>query len=125
MELLDLLLKYAAQLTLIGAAISFAVGLWRWLDQRNREQEAREHESFHRMVVLASGRSEDGKVISMNQQVAAIYQLKLYKRYAFASLPVLELMRDEFNQRVISDTDARSSHMYKALDDVIKSLSHD
>jgi hypothetical protein len=123
MNFLDLFLKYAALLALVGAAVSFGFGFLKWIDQRKREQEQKEHDSFHRMVVLAAGRTEDGKTISMNQQIAAIYQLALYKRYAFASVPVLELMKEEFNLRAINDSDPRSPHMCKALNQAIESLS--
>ena len=113
------ILKYVSLITLSGTAISFMVGLIKWIDQRNREQEQKTFEAFHQMVCRASGRNENGQIISMLQQVAAIYQLQKYKQYAFASLPVLDLMKFENNNQ---EKDKRSDHLVKAIEETITVL---
>ena len=118
---MDEVLRYVSLLTLVGTAISFVIGLFQWIDQRNREQKQKEYEAFHRMVCLASGVGESGESIRMVQQIAAIYQLRAYKQYAFASVPVLELMQFEWGQ--IHDKDVRSDHMEKAVSETISALS--
>jgi len=111
-------LKYISLITLCGAAISFLVGLVKWIDQRNLEQEQKNHVAFHRMICIASGVDETGRTIKMVQQVAAIYQLQTYKQYAFASIPVLKLMQFEFG-----DTSGqRGDHMETALASTIRVL---
>lgn len=115
------ILKYTSVIALAGAAISFMIGLIKWIDQRNREQLQKEYEAFHKMVCIASGVDESGRVVKMAQQVAAIYQLQVYKQYAFASVPVLELMRFEYEH---GNQDERSKHLFKALDTTIGALKH-
>ncbi len=59
------ILEYVSLITLCGAAISFVVGLIKWIDQRNREQEQKQYEAFHKMVCIASGVDESGKTVKM------------------------------------------------------------
>jgi len=113
------ILEYISLITLCGAAISFVVGLIKWIDQRNREQEQKQYEAFHKMVCIASGVDESGKTVKMVQQVAAIYQLQLYKKYAFASVPVLKLLQFEFGER----HDERAPHLEMALSESVAALS--
>lgn len=115
------ILEYVSLITLCGAAISFVIGLIKWIDQRNREQEQKQYEAFHKMVCIASGVDESGRTVKMVQQVAAIYQLQLYKKYAFASIPVLKLMEFEFGEK----QDKRATHMEKALSESIHALSRE
>ncbi|WP_369959960.1 hypothetical protein [Pseudomonas benzenivorans] len=114
------ILKYASLITLCGAAISFMIGLIKWIDQRNREREQKHYDAFHRMVLIASGVDENGKTVKMAQQIAAIYQLQEFKRLAFASIPVLELMQFEYGEA----NDPRANHMTKALTNTINALKH-
>jgi len=116
---METILKYISIITLCGAAISFIIGLIKWIDQRNREQEQSQFAAFHKMVCIASGVDESGKTVKMVQQVAAIYQLQAYKQYSFASIPVLQLMQFEFEKV----NDERSSYFEKALRETIEVLS--
>ncbi len=113
------ILKYVSLITLCGTAVSFVIGLIKWMDQRNKEQEQKQYEAFHRMVCIASGVDEAGKTVKMVQQIAAIYQLQAYKKYAFASIPVLKLMQFEYGKA----QDDRSNHMEIALNQTIEELS--
>lgn len=116
---MDSILKYASLIALAGAAISFMIGLVKWIDQRSREQEQKQHEIFFKMICLASGKNEAGLVISMNQQIAAIYQLQNYKRYVFAAVPILDLMKFEFSE---GNVDPRAKFMLDALNSSISLL---
>ena len=116
---MDDLLKYISLIALCGTAISFMIGLIKWIDQRNREQEQKIFSAFHRMVCLASGVDESGETVTMLQQIAAIYQLQAYKKYSYASIPVLKLM--QFESEKIEDE--RNSFLQKALSETIEILS--
>jgi hypothetical protein len=118
---MDDLLKYASLITVAGAAISFMVGLYKWIDQRNREEEHKQHEVFFKLVTLASGKGDNGQTVSMNQQIAAIYHLQNYKRYTFASLPILELMKFEFESSMKKE-DPRVLFMFEAINSTTKEL---
>ena len=116
---MEVILKYLSQILLGGAAFSGVVGFIKWIDQRNRDMEDKRYQSFHRMVCLASGTDETGRTIKMVQQVAAIYQLQRYKQYAFASIPVLDLLLYEIEEA----RDSRVEHLKKALHETIARLS--
>ena len=115
------ILQYASLIALCGTAFSFTIGLIKWIDQRNREQQQKEYEAFHRMVCVASGVDEAGKKLRMVQQIAAIYQLQAYRQYAFASVPVLKLLQFEYGKA----QDERQNYMDSALSETIKVLSRD
>ncbi|MBH0178148.1 MAG: hypothetical protein HP491_09835 [Nitrospira sp.] len=120
---MDEVLKYLPLITVcvtvIGASVSFLIGLLKWIDQRKAEQEQRQYEAFHRMVCIASGVDETGRTIKMVQQVAAIYQLQAYKQYAFAAVPVLQQLQFEIG----APTDPRASYIETALSKTIEALS--
>ena len=92
------ILKNISLISMSGAAITFIFGLIKWIDQRNREMEQKQYEAFHNMVRLASGVDESGNTIKMAQQLAAVYQLQAYKKYSFASIPVLEHLLYEISE---------------------------
>jgi len=115
---MDEALKYISLITLCGTAISFVVGLAKWIDQRNREQEQKQFEAFHKMVCVAAGVDDTGKTVKMVQQIAAIYQLQAYKKYSYASVPVLKLMQFEYGE----NGDPRAEHMNNAITRTISFL---
>ncbi|MEH8165500.1 hypothetical protein [Aeromonas allosaccharophila] len=110
---MEIVLKYISLITACGTGIAFVIGLFKWIDQRARDQEQRVYEAFHKMVCLASGADESGRTVKMVQQIAAIYQLQRYKQYAFASIPILKLMQFEFSH--CKDNEPRSKHLEQAL----------
>ena len=112
-------LTKVTQVMLSGAALSFVIGLLKWIDERRREREERQYQSFHKMVCLASGTDEAGRIIKMPQQLAAIYQLQRYRQYAFAAVPVLQVLLDDVGDA----EDPRAPHLRRALKDTIAKLS--
>jgi hypothetical protein len=44
--MIDSILKYVSLITVAGAAISFAIGFWKYLDQRNVRSAPRDLNSF-------------------------------------------------------------------------------
>ena len=119
---MELALKYISLITACGTGIAFVIGLFKWIDQRARDQEQRVYEAFHKMVCLASGADESGRTIKMAQQIAAIYQLQRYKQYAFASVPILKLMQLEFAH--CKDIEPRTQHLERALQTTIDVLEN-
>ena len=45
--MLDSVLKYVSLIIVAGAAISFGVGFWKYLDQRKREERTKRFQLFH------------------------------------------------------------------------------
>jgi hypothetical protein len=98
--LLDTILKYLSLITVAGAAISFVVGLIKYLDQRKREERTTRFKMFHDLmgpIVTRGERANEG--LALSQQVAAIYELQHFKDYSYASLPILEDLRARWETR--------------------------
>jgi len=95
--MIDSLLKYLSIVTVAGAAISFVVGLIKYLDQRKREERTKRYELFHDLMRRVSARGDKpGEGLPLTQQLAAIYELQHFKEYAYASVPILEHLRAHF-----------------------------
>jgi hypothetical protein len=96
----DSILKYLSVITVAGAAISFVVGLVKYLDQRNREVRTKRFELFHDLMRRISAFGErEGEGVPLTQQVAAVYELQHFTEYAYASVPILEHLREFYAQR--------------------------
>ena len=117
--MLDSVLKYLSLITVAGAAISFAVGFWKYLDQRKREERTKRFELFHDLMGRVSANAGDAnQKLALTQQIAAIYELQHFKEYAYASVPILEHLREVFGDPI----DPRSSPLIVAIDDTLKTL---
>lgn len=115
--MLDAVLRYLAVITVAGAAISFVIGLLKYLDQRNREERTRRYELFHDLMRRVSAKGDlPGEGLPLTQQLAAIYELQQFKEYSYASIPILDHLRVHF---------ARSEEatvVVKAIDDTLYKL---
>ncbi len=117
--MIDSILKYLSLITVAGAAISFVVGLVKYLDQRNREERTKRFELYHDLMrrICAEG-EHPGEGLPIAQQVAAVYELQQFKEYAYASAPILEHLRRTFEHI----EDARALLLLRAIDDTLKAL---
>jgi len=106
------ILKYISFISMSGAGVSFIIGLLKWIDSRNRDIKQKEYESFHQMIKYASGVNDSENTIQRAQQLAAIYQLQMYKEYSFATIPILEDLKESLTH----DT------LLKAINITIESL---
>jgi hypothetical protein len=115
--MLDSILKYISIITVAGAAISFVVGLIKYLDERKREERTKRFEMFQKLMRLTSGQGEEpGERVALTQQLAAIYQLQHFKEYKYASIPILEHTRKDCLGRNMPDV------LVHALEDTLKAL---
>jgi hypothetical protein len=83
-----------------GAAISFIVGLVKYLDQRKREERTKRFELFHDLTrrIFAWG-ERGGEGLPLTQQVAAVYELQHFREYVYTSIPILEHLREFYAER--------------------------
>jgi len=78
--MLDSILKYISVITVAGAAISFGIGFWKYLDQRKREERTKRFELFHDLMGRVSAEAENSvHKLPLTQQIAAIYELQHFK----------------------------------------------
>lgn len=115
--MIDEILKYLSLITVAGAGISFIVGLIKYIDQRNRMERTKRFELFHGLMrsVAARGESASEK-LPLTQQAAAIYELQHFKDYAYASIPILEDLKKEFEKKNAPEL------LHKAISDTINAL---
>ena len=115
--MIDIVLKYVSLITVAGAAISFVVGLIKWLDQRKREERTKRFELYHGLMgrVSAVG-DKPGEGIPLSQQLAAIYELQHFKDYAYASIPILDHLRADYAARGSTPT------LLAAIDNTLSAL---
>jgi len=115
---IDTILKYLSLITVAGAAISFVVGLVKYLDQRKREERTTRFKMFHDLMgpIVARGeRPNEG--LALSQQVAAVYELQHFKDYSYASVPILEDLLARWGK------DRETPRLLlKAIDDTLKVL---
>jgi hypothetical protein len=98
--MIDSVLKYLSLITVAGAAISFVVGLVKYLDQRSREERTKRFEVYHALMRRISAFGENSNdALPLTQQVAAVYELQHFKDYAFASIPILEYQLIFYTER--------------------------
>jgi hypothetical protein len=88
--MIENLVKYVALISLAGAGVSFMVGLWKYLDQRKREDRTERFKVYHRLMQTISAMDSAGNACPLTQQLAAIYELQHFPEYAFASEPILK-----------------------------------
>jgi hypothetical protein len=115
-QLLELLVKYTALISLGGAGIGFVFATWKYIDQRNREERTRRFQIYHDLMRTISAFDKDGSACPLTQQLAAIYELRHFKDYAFSSIPVLEHLKVDYTNRTAPAV------LVKALEDTIISL---
>ena len=97
--MIDTVLKYLSVITVSGAAISFVIGLIKYLDQRSREEKTKRFELYHDLMCRVSAQGVNaGDGLPLTQQLAAIYELQHFEEYAYASIPILEHIRIQFSQ---------------------------
>jgi hypothetical protein len=118
----DEILKYISVITVAGAGISFVVGLWKYLDQRAREELTKRFEIYHDLMRRVSAVGETaGTGLPLTQQLAAIYELQHFKDYKFASLPILDHLREYYGKMNISPS---SRALLAAIDKTMQDLQH-
>lgn len=121
-DFLDSVLKYLSIISVSGAAISFVVGLLKYLDQRNREEKYKRDEKFHALLELISGNAglKDSK-ISFTRQLASIYQLQNFSEYRDIIMPVLQYLKKDFQR---GKDDERLDFARDAVDATLLQIEH-
>jgi hypothetical protein len=116
-QYLDSFLRYLSIITVFGAFISFIVGLWKYLDQRKREDRTKRYEQFHDLMGRVSAWSSDGeRGLPLTQQLAAVYELQHFPEYRDASVPILAYLKTFFEKKKAEEA------LLKAIETTLKEL---
>lgn len=103
-------------LALLGSAIAFLFGVWKYLDTR-LEAKNRRFEQFRQVFVWFAGRDEKGQVLTAVQQAVATYQLAEFPEYKHMSLPVIDHLLQ------VTASESPPSLFRQALQDVRQRLA--
>jgi hypothetical protein len=115
-EIIDSVLKYVSLITVAGAAVSFVIGLLKYLDQRAREERTKRYQLLHglmRHISAVGEKADEGIPLT---QLAAVYELQHFKEYAYAATPILEHLRGFYVAR------NAPAVLLKAIDDTLLQL---
>lgn len=77
-------------IAILGSAIAFLFGVWKYLDTRKLEAKNRRFDQFRQVFVWFAGRDEKGQPLTAVQQAIATYQLAEFPEYKHMSLPVID-----------------------------------
>lgn len=114
------ILKNVSVISVAIAGLSFVVGVWKYLDQRAREERTKRFELYHDLMRRVSAIGEtDGTVLPLTQQVAAIYELQHFKDYKYASVPILDHMREYYGKK---NAPAAPPVLLAAIDNTLQAL---
>lgn len=79
--LLEFFKIYGTQLSVLGAAIAFIFGVYKFQAERKASHFWKEFEAYHKLVKELVEPPSSGGAMYMDRQTAAIYELRFYKRY--------------------------------------------
>jgi len=83
-------MEFFAPLTVLGSAVAFLFGAWKYLDARKLEAKNKRFEQFRQVFIWFAGRDEKGQVLTAVQQAIATYQLVEFPEYKSMSLPIIK-----------------------------------
>ncbi len=104
-------------IALLGSAIAFLFGVWKYLDSRKLEARNRRFEQFRQVFIWFAGRDENGQVLTAVQQAVATYQLAEFPEYKHMSLPVIDHLLQ------VTASESPPSLFRQALQDVRQRLA--
>lgn len=110
--MLDWLSSNATGLSILGAAIAFTWSVAQFILVRRKELEAREFESYHRLIKELVSMDPETKSLWMDRQIAVIFELRHFPRYYEVTARILTGLREYWGQ----DAQLQSSRLMQELD---------
>lgn len=78
---LNFIQAYGTQLSVIGAAVAFLVGMYKYHVERWQTHYWKEFEVFHKLVKELVEPPSEGQGLYVDRQAAIIFELRKFKRY--------------------------------------------
>jgi hypothetical protein len=116
-ELLHWLSSNAAILTILGAVVAFIWSAWQFLDQRRRESNERQFQTFHNLIKQLVEPDTPDQPMSLDRQAAVVFELRHFPRYFELSERMLKHLRKAWDEpryaRLIEEIDLTLERMHK------------
>jgi hypothetical protein len=94
--LLTWLSSNAAALGIFGAIVAFAWSVFQFVAVRRKEQQIHEFEAFHRLIKELVSPDPDTKATWVDRQVAAVFELRHFRRYHDVTVRILTALREQW-----------------------------
>ena len=86
----------AAALGVLGSVAAFAWSAFKFNAVRRKEQEVHEFEAFHRLIKEVVSPDPETKATWIDRQVAAIFELRHFRRYYEVTIRILTALRERW-----------------------------
>ena len=97
MDTLEILKIYGSQIGIIGAAIAFIFGVYKYMSERRIAQRWKEFEVYHKLVKELVGPEKESDKMYLDRQAAIIFELRNFKRYYPYSLRMLKGLKETWS----------------------------
>ena len=105
----EMLEMHGSQIGIIGAAIAFIFGVYKYMSERRIAQCWKEFEVYHKLVGELVGPEKENATMYLDRQAAIVFKLRNFKRYYSYSLRMLEGLKETWgtnpNHRLIEELD--------------------
>ena len=95
--LLEILKTYGSQISIIGTAIAFIFGIYKFLSERRIAHYWKEFEVYHKLVKELVGPEKENDKMYLDRQAAIIFELRNFKRYYPYSLRMLKGLKETWS----------------------------
>ena len=112
---------FGTQLSAIGAALAFIFAAYKFQSERRATQFWKEFEAYHKLIKELVQPPEENGAMYIDRQTAAMYELRIYKRYWPHSLRMLEGLKLKWDSvsdqypRLIEELDLTIEFIRKKL----------
>jgi hypothetical protein len=103
--------------TFLISFASLAWSAWRFVAVRRDEQAQRKFENYHKLIGELVGGARENQQMKIDSQIAIVFELRNFPKYAPVSVRILIALRDEWHAK------GTFSRLIKEMDLAIESLS--
>ena len=111
--------EHATELSILGAAIAFGWSVVQFMLVRQRDEQHREFDIYHRLIKELVAPDPESKTVWIDRQIAILFELRRFKRYHEVTLRILNGLREKWS----NDSEFTFPRLLEELDLTIKHIS--
>ena len=120
MDIIGILTSNAAVLSILGAAVTFGWSIIQFILTRRKDQQAREFETYHRLIRELVAPDPDTKELWLDRQIAIVFELRHFPRYYEVTMRILGGLQEKWQSdpeskwpRLINEVDLTVTYIQK------------